>query len=131
MALYVKRLLKLPFQPGRPKSNIKNQGIVNETVQEYFGCYRMGNPHEAMIHRAFELALNNQAQLCFIEVMEEIPKELQNYFKDITSKDFQEIAFRENLSRLQEILGPFSREGFQHVTNVLIGKPFRKSYARF
>jgi nucleotide-binding universal stress UspA family protein len=83
-----------------------------------------GKPHEAMIHRAFELALNNQAQLCFIEVMEEIPKELQGYFKDITSKDFQEIAFRENHSRLQEILGPFSREGLQHVTKVLIGKPF-------
>ena len=79
---------------------------------------------EAALKRAVILAKNNKAKLKVVEVIEELPREMQILITSMHLADLQEVAIAEQSRKLERIIAPIRDEGIQITTKVLIGTPF-------
>ncbi len=79
---------------------------------------------EAALKRAVILAKNNKAKLNVVEVIEELPREMQMLITSMHLADLQEVAITKQSRQLERIIAPIRGKGVQITAKVLIGTPF-------
>ncbi|HDH00892.1 MAG TPA: universal stress protein [Nitrospirae bacterium] len=79
---------------------------------------------ETALKRAVTLAKNNKAKLKVVEVIEELPREMQILITSMHLADLQEVAIAEQSRKLERIIAPIRDKGVQVTAKVLIGTPF-------
>ena len=79
---------------------------------------------EMPLERAVNLTKTNQALLTVVEVLEEIPNELQASIEIGDIKDFEKIAVQRCTERLGNLIAPIKEQGVQVTRKVLRGTPF-------
>ena len=79
---------------------------------------------ETALKRALTLAKNNKAKLNVVEVIEELPREMQMLITSMHLADLQEVAITEQSKQLERIIAPIRDKGVQVTAKVLIGTSF-------
>lgn len=74
--------------------------------------------------RAVDLTKKNQAILTVVEVLEEIPPEIQVALPSSNLQGLREAVSHESYERLKDLTGPVKKEGIQVATKVLWGTPW-------
>jgi nucleotide-binding universal stress UspA family protein len=70
------------------------------------------------------LAKTNRAQLVVVDVIEELPRDMQKLIVVITPMQLQKRVTQERQKQLERLVAPISKEGLHIGVNVLIGTPF-------
>ncbi len=74
--------------------------------------------------RALSLAKHNQARLTVLDVVDQLPHDLQRAITIMAPSELQDIVIKERLSQLEKLVKPARKKGIRISTKVLIGTPF-------
>ena len=83
-----------------------------------------GTGDQAILRRAASLAETNRAQLALVDVIEELPRDMQKLIVVITPMELQKRVIQERQKQLERLVAPIRKEGLRVGVNVLIGTPF-------
>ena len=83
-----------------------------------------GTGDQAILRRAASLAETNRAQLTVVDVIEELPRDMQKLIVVITPMELQKSVIQERQKQLERLVAPIRKEGLRIGVNVLIGTPF-------
>ena len=73
---------------------------------------------------ALTLAKQNHARLTVVDVVGQLPRDLQSAVTTMTPKELQDIVVKERLKQLEKLATPARKKGIQVSTKVLVGTPF-------
>jgi len=73
---------------------------------------------------ALTLAKQNHARLTVVDVLGQLPRDLQSAVTTMTPKELQDIVVKERLKQLEKLAKPARKKGIRISTKVLIGTPF-------
>jgi nucleotide-binding universal stress UspA family protein len=76
------------------------------------------------LDRAVALAINNQASLTLVDIVDLVPAELQMAVTAVTPHELCEIAVTDKREKLDQIIESIANEEIAVETKVLVGKPF-------
>jgi nucleotide-binding universal stress UspA family protein len=76
------------------------------------------------LERAVALAKSNRAELTLVDVIEELPGDLDMFIASVHPEDVRDAAVNERQGELEEIIRPVKDEGIQVSANVFCGRPF-------
>ena len=83
-----------------------------------------GTGDQAILRRAASLAETNRAQLVVVDVIEELPHDMQKLIVVITPMELQKSVTQERQKQLERVVAPIRKEGLRVGVNVLTGTPF-------
>jgi len=83
-----------------------------------------GTDSNAILRRAAALANNNRARLTVVDVIEELPRDIQKFIVVITPMELQKRVIQERQKQLERLVAPILKEGLRVGINVLSGTPF-------
>ena len=84
----------------------------------------LGTGDKAILRRAASLAETNRAQLAVVDVIEELPRDMQKLIVVITPMELQKRVIQERQKQLERLVAPIRKEGLHIGVNALIGTPF-------
>ena len=73
---------------------------------------------------ALTLAKQNHARLTVVDVVGQLPSDLQSAITTLTLKELQDIVVKERLNQLEKLVKKAHKKGIRVSTKVLIGTPF-------
>jgi nucleotide-binding universal stress UspA family protein len=73
---------------------------------------------------ALTLAKQNNARLTVVDVVGQLPSDLQSAITTLTLKELQDIVVKERLNQLEKLVKKAHKKGIRVSTKVLIGTPF-------
>jgi len=79
---------------------------------------------EEALERAVNISKRNQALLTVVEVLEDLPKEMQSSLKSTDAGGLDKIAAQESAERLDNLIAPIKGEGVQVTSKILLGTSF-------
>jgi len=74
--------------------------------------------------RALSLAKQNKARLTVLDVVDQLPSNLQMMITIISPSELQKMVIKERLSQLEKLVSPARKKGIRISTKVLSGTPF-------
>ena len=80
-----------------------------------------GTGGQAILRRVAALARNNQARLTVVDVIEELPRDMQKLIVVITPMELQKRVIQERQKQLKRLVAPIRKGGLRVGVNVLIG----------
>ena len=83
-----------------------------------------GTGDRALLRRAASLAETNRAQLVVVDVIEELPRDMQKLIVVITPMELQKSVTQERQKQLERLVAPIRKERLRVGVNVLAGTPF-------
>jgi nucleotide-binding universal stress UspA family protein len=83
-----------------------------------------GTSDQAILRRATSIAETNRAQLVVVDVIEELPRDMQKLIVVITPMEIQKRVIQERQKQLERLVAPIRKEGLRIGVTVLIGTPF-------
>ena len=76
------------------------------------------------LKRAVDLAKNNSARLTVVDVVEELPREMQMLVTSVNLVDLQNLVVAERLKDIKQRIKAAMNKGVRVAAKVLVGKPF-------
>ncbi|RLA29382.1 MAG: universal stress protein, UspA [Gammaproteobacteria bacterium] len=76
------------------------------------------------LERAVTLAINNQASLTLIDIVEDVPADLRMAVTVVTPQELHDIVVAEKREQLEEAVKSVAKRGIEMQAQVLVGKPF-------
>ena len=83
-----------------------------------------GTGGSPILQKAAALAKNNRARLTVVDVIEELPRDIQKFIVVITPMELQKRVIQERQKQLECLVAPIRKEGLRVGVNVLSGTPF-------
>lgn len=82
------------------------------------------NQNGNTLERAVSLAKSNQATLTIVDIVKEIPWDMQMLITMKTPQELQDIIIKKHLDKLTQFAAPIRKSGIQVFVKVLVGTPF-------
>ena len=83
-----------------------------------------GTGGSPILQKAAALAKNNRARLTVVDVIEELPRDIQKFIVVITPMELQKRVIQERQKQLECLVAPIRKEGLRVGVNELSGTPF-------
>ena len=83
-----------------------------------------GTGGSPILQKAAALAKNNRARLTVVDVIEELPRDIQKFIVVITPMELQKRVIQERQKQLERLVAPIRKEGLRVSVNVLTGTLF-------
>lgn len=80
--------------------------------------------HSVALERAVTLAINNQASLTLIDIVDDVPADLRMAVTAVTPQELHGIVVSEKREQLEEAVKSAANRGIELKAQVLVGKPF-------